>query len=306
MVRGNVWEAFPSLRSVDPTRGPTCTLDEVAEILDYGHAIDTARAEARRVINHVHRMRSSSLKRGVTSSFAGTGRLAIADRYVADWEHPWNELRKRNMVPGTAFLYDMARNELERVRPLLFALALDEIGVPSQLAKEIFIANKGGSTSYTTFTVRGKVPDWMLNLPRNGWMHSLADVYFDAPLEDSVQNIFLVANEAVKSVWSEAEAYDANLQTRNLRDELMQARRKRPIAEPLAQHLGEVQSKLAEASALIAEHGIADALRAFGCSVNISLITEVQVRLHHWPEYAQRYIEDYDENVDKVKRMVDE
>ena len=31
-------------------------------------------------------------------------------------------------------------------------------------------------------------------------MHSLADVYFDAPLEDSVQNIFLVANEAIKSV----------------------------------------------------------------------------------------------------------
>lgn len=306
MVSGNVWEAFPSLIRIDPTRGRTRTFDEVAEILDYGHAIDTARFEARRVINHVHRMRKTSLKRGVTSSFAGTGRLAIADRYVADWEHPWNELRKHNRASGTAFLYDMARDELERVRPLLFALALDEIDVEESLAKEIFIANKGGSTSYTTFTVRGRVPDWMLNLPRNGWMHSLADVYFDAPLEDSVQNIFIVANEAIKSVWSKAEAYDDNMQGRNLRDELVQARRKRPVAEPIAQHLGEVQSKLAEASALIAEHGLVDALRVFGCSVNLSLISDVQVRLHHWPEYAQRYIEDYDANVDKVTRMVNE
>ena len=36
-----------------------------------------------------------------------------------------------------------------------------------------------------------------------------------------------------------------------------------------------------------------------------ALITDVQVRLQHWPEYAQRYIEDYDVNVlDKVTRMV--
>ena len=129
-------------------RSMTRTFDEVAEILD---TTGTRRSPCRGTARDQPSTGCAPPLKRWSSSFAGTGRLAIADRDTLQKNTRGTNSKKRNRASGTDIrLYDMARDELEkRVRPLLFALALDESSVEESIGCEIFIANRGGKAPPT-------------------------------------------------------------------------------------------------------------------------------------------------------------